>query len=68
MSGNALGLPDAYALATIVSCFSMLGPRRDFEELMGRVFIPLLFQFLGGGSEGEEEGDDDDDGEDEEDE
>lgn len=61
-SGNALGLLDAYAPATIVSYFDMLGPRRDYEELMGSVFIPLLYQFSGGGGSDDE---DDDDGEEE---
>ena len=50
-SGNAMQLPHDIAPATVVSFTSVYGPRSDMDDLMYDVFLRILFQFLGGGSD-----------------
>jgi hypothetical protein len=59
--GNTQALPHDIAPATVVSFTSMYGPRQDMEDLMYDVYLRILFQFLGGGSD-DTDGDDGGDG------
>jgi hypothetical protein len=59
-SGVAIGNPDMLIPSTTVTYQNIIGPRRDFEDLVREVFIPILFQFLGGPSEEEPTPDPDD--------
>ncbi len=39
--------------STTVTYQNIMGPRREFEDLVREVFIPILFQFIGKGGENE---------------
>jgi hypothetical protein len=65
--GNTQALPHDIAPATVVSFTSMYGPRRDMEDLMYDVYLRILFQFLGGGSDDTDGNGDESDGDDESD-
>jgi hypothetical protein len=60
--GNTQALPHDIAPATVVSFTSMYGPRSDMEDLMYDVYLRILLQFLGGGSDDTDVGDGDDGG------
>lgn len=52
-SGVAIGNPQMFIPSTTVTYQNIIGPRRDFEDLVREVFIPILFQFIGKSGENE---------------